>query len=71
MVKHKVEVHVPKIEAIKYGEEVAKSLIKYDIIATVKLDSKLKNRRYPYFTVDDRLICLRRLIKLCRGGACK
>jgi len=69
--KHKVEVHVPKNDAVHSGEVFAKSLLRHGIIAIVTVDVRIKKRRYPYITVDNSIICTRRLIKLCRDGGCK
>ncbi len=67
MKKVKVEIHVAKEEHKKfascYGKPLDQAKIKYEIV----VDKKTKNRKYPYYTVNDRNLCLRRTINAAKG----
>ena len=66
----KVEIHVAKQEHIMDGKVPGFShgLDSFGITYTIVVDKKIKNRRYPYITVNDKGYCIKRVIRMKQGG---
>lgn len=65
--KVKVEIHVAKpehIRSVSYVEAPFKQAgIKYSVV----VDKRTRNIKYPYITVNNRHLCLKRSLNAARG----
>lgn len=69
--KHKVVVHVAspahivnnRVPGFSYGLDV------YHIKYTIQVDNPVLNRHYPYVTVNEKIFCIKRVIRMKQGGS--
>lgn len=66
--KKKVAIHVKQKEHIPMVAFLEHALRDNKIEYTVEIDGIAKNRRYPYITVNDKVICIKRVILQKREG---
>jgi len=69
--KRRVCVVIPYGKSLSSGESMLVALASKGIKAIVVNDSKFSNvKSYPYYTINDKKICLRRLLIECKRGNC-
>jgi hypothetical protein len=59
---HVIQIHVTKAEHIPNVGFLKNQLHQNGIEASVVVDPKFANRKYPYVTLDGKVMCVRRLI---------
>jgi hypothetical protein len=65
--KKKVEIHIANEEHRSLVSFIEHPLKQNGINYTIIVDIPMKNRRYPYVTVNDRIMCMRKTINAARG----
>ena len=66
--KRHVYIHIYKDEHKDMCSFIEKPLKESGIVYEFKLDKKVQNRPYPYITVDDTLLCVKKIVTAMKKG---
>jgi len=68
--KKKILIHIKDNSKISFdmANNVKNFLSKNNIDATIMVDKTIYNRQYPYITLNEGIICPRKLIRMKRRG---